>query len=177
LDSPATQVTSKELELLLKYSKGARVIAEIGCFEGSSAAALAVADPTVERLYSVDPFFRGRLGICYGELIARLHCRRSGATAVRFKKGFSFDVAPAVQDTIDFLFIDADHSYEAVSRDWKDWVPKLRKGGIVALHDCKPRSDSHSYLGSMKFYDWDISRMSDVQEIDSVDSLVVLRVC
>jgi predicted O-methyltransferase YrrM len=36
---------------------------------------------------------------------------------------------------IDFLFIDADHSYEAVSTDWKDWSPYVRKGGIIAFHD------------------------------------------
>ena len=36
---------------------------------------------------------------------------------------------------IDFLFIDADHSYEAVSADWKNWSPYVRKGGIIAFHD------------------------------------------
>jgi predicted O-methyltransferase YrrM len=36
---------------------------------------------------------------------------------------------------IDLLFIDADHSYEAVSADWKNWSPFVRKGGIIAFHD------------------------------------------
>jgi predicted O-methyltransferase YrrM len=36
---------------------------------------------------------------------------------------------------IDFLFIDADHSYERASRDWLLWSPHVRPGGHVALHD------------------------------------------
>jgi predicted O-methyltransferase YrrM len=36
---------------------------------------------------------------------------------------------------IDLLFIDADHSYEAVSADWRNWSPFVRKGGIIAFHD------------------------------------------
>ena len=40
-ETPATQVTNRELECLLKYARGAEVIVEIGCYEGSTTAALA----------------------------------------------------------------------------------------------------------------------------------------
>ena len=96
---------------------------------------------------------------------------------MQFRKGFSFDVAPTVHEIVDLLFIDADHTYDAVRQDWSDWVPKVRKGGIVALHDCKQSVNSPSYLGSMKFYDQDVRGMRNVKEVESVDSLVVLRVC
>ena len=36
---------------------------------------------------------------------------------------------------IDMLFIDGDHSYEATLENLSDYVPKLNKGGIVAMHD------------------------------------------
>jgi predicted O-methyltransferase YrrM len=36
---------------------------------------------------------------------------------------------------IDLLFIDADHSYKAVSADWRNWSPFVAKGGIIAFHD------------------------------------------
>lgn len=36
---------------------------------------------------------------------------------------------------IDFLFIDADHSYAGVKSDWLMYSPLVRKGGIVAFHD------------------------------------------
>jgi predicted O-methyltransferase YrrM len=36
---------------------------------------------------------------------------------------------------IDFLFIDADHSYKAVKADFEAWSPMVKKEGIVAFHD------------------------------------------
>lgn len=36
---------------------------------------------------------------------------------------------------IDFLFIDGDHSYEGVKKDYLKYSPLVRKGGLVAFHD------------------------------------------
>jgi cephalosporin hydroxylase len=36
---------------------------------------------------------------------------------------------------IDFLFLDGDHTYEGVKTDFLNYVPLVRKGGLVALHD------------------------------------------
>lgn len=38
--------------------------------------------------------------------------------------------------SIDFLFLDGDHSYAGVRRDLEAWLPKCR--GVVAGHDWKP---------------------------------------
>ena len=38
-------------------------------------------------------------------------------------------------ESLDAVFIDADHSYEAVKLDIQNWLPKVRKGGILAGHD------------------------------------------
>jgi cephalosporin hydroxylase len=36
---------------------------------------------------------------------------------------------------LDFLFIDGDHAWDAVSADFRDYAPLVRAGGIVAFHD------------------------------------------
>jgi predicted O-methyltransferase YrrM len=36
---------------------------------------------------------------------------------------------------IDFLFIDGDHSYEGVKRDFETYSPMVRPGGLIAFHD------------------------------------------
>jgi predicted O-methyltransferase YrrM len=38
-------------------------------------------------------------------------------------------------ESIDFVFIDADHSGKAVVRDTLAWLDKIKKGGIIAGHD------------------------------------------
>jgi hypothetical protein len=38
-------------------------------------------------------------------------------------------------NSIDFLFMDGEHSYEAVRKDLKLWYPKIKNSGIIAGHD------------------------------------------
>jgi predicted O-methyltransferase YrrM len=37
--------------------------------------------------------------------------------------------------SLDFVFIDATHTYDAVSRDIAAWWPKVKPGGLLAGHD------------------------------------------
>ena len=38
-------------------------------------------------------------------------------------------------ETLDFVFIDADHEYDCIKADIIAWLPKIKKGGIIAGHD------------------------------------------
>lgn len=38
-------------------------------------------------------------------------------------------------NSIDFVFIDADHHYQSVKKDIELWYPKVRTGGIISGHD------------------------------------------
>lgn len=38
-------------------------------------------------------------------------------------------------ESLDFVFIDASHDYDNVSKDIAAWIPKVKKGGILAGHD------------------------------------------
>jgi predicted O-methyltransferase YrrM len=45
------------------------------------------------------------------------------------------------ESRVDFLFIDGDHSYEGVKRDFEMFAPLVRPGGIVAFHDILPHPE------------------------------------
>jgi predicted O-methyltransferase YrrM len=42
--------------------------------------------------------------------------------------------------SLDLVFLDADHSYEATIGDIRAWAPKVRPGGILSGHDCEFRA-------------------------------------
>lgn len=48
---------------------------------------------------------------------------------------------------VDFLFIDGDHTYEGVKKDFEYYSPLVKKG-IIAFHDIVPASDSKPHLFS-----------------------------
>lgn len=51
-------------------------------------------------------------------------------------KGYSKDVSISVDnESLDFVYIDADHHYGSVTEDINAWFPKVRTGGIVSGHD------------------------------------------
>ena len=47
----------------------------------------------------------------------------------------SVSAARKVPDELDFVFIDADHSYEGCRSDLEAWGPKVRPGGLLSGHD------------------------------------------
>lgn len=40
-----------------------------------------------------------------------------------------------LDNSVDLVYIDGDHSYEAVLLDLKLWYPKVKKGGFISGHD------------------------------------------
>lgn len=63
--------------------------------------------------------------------------RRAGVEDVIYPlKMPSEQAASLFEDgTLDFVFLDADHVYEAVHRDLVAWFPKLKRRGVLGGHD------------------------------------------
>lgn len=51
---------------------------------------------------------------------------------------------------LDFLFIDGDHSYNGVSRDFEMYSPLVKKNGVIAFHDIVPGPEI--YVGGVPKY-------------------------
>lgn len=65
----------------------------------------------------------------------------------------SKDASLQVKDhSLDFVFIDADHSYEGVRSDIKYWLPKVKSGGLIGGHDYGNENEKN-HLGVEKAVD------------------------
>jgi predicted O-methyltransferase YrrM len=135
------------------------VYVEVGCFLGKSTAAIAQmiqASGKQIALHAVDTFCVAGNGdpallqfIDKGTLLTSLppqydfkkqfeaNLKAAGVRKlVKVVQRASVEAAKAYVDGgVDVVFIDADHSYEAVRADSAAWWPKLKPGGIMAGHD------------------------------------------
>ena len=51
-------------------------------------------------------------------------------------KGTSTGIAKSIADnSLDWVYIDAGHSFAEVKADYEAWLPKVRTGGIISGHD------------------------------------------
>lgn len=55
------------------------------------------------------------------------------------------------RERLDFLFIDGDHTYSGVKRDFLMYSPLVRKGGLIAFHDISANPLDPDY-GVSKFW-------------------------
>jgi len=178
IEQAVTQTSKAEQLVLQKYCKDAQTAVEIGVFEGVNTVLIAANMRADGILYGIDPFFKGRFGVCYSKLTTVRSLKASHQLyKVRLIEKLSFDAVADVPDEIDFIFIDGDHSIEGIRKDWDDWSKKIRKGGIIALHDTAvPVFDpSRSTLGSVKYFGEVIKYDQRFEIVEKTDSLHILR--
>jgi hypothetical protein len=113
--------------------------AEIGVYKGAFSKKLCEAGLT---LYAVDPWKiytdfsnprgQGRLDQQYEETKRVLspfkNCKIIRKTSMEAVEDFP-------NNTLDFIYIDANHEFRYIAEDLYEWGKKVRKGGIVAGHD------------------------------------------
>jgi len=125
----------------LGYKKGA----EIGVLKGWYSKWLCVKIRGL-KLYLIDPYIyykeyseqRKQVDLDNYEAEARTRLAKFN---VEFVKKTSMEaINDFLDESLDFVFIDANHDYKWVSEDIREWSKKVRKGGIVSGHDY---SDHH----------------------------------
>ncbi|MBI5210003.1 MAG: glycosyltransferase [Elusimicrobia bacterium] len=143
-----TQVRSEIVGLLeLLRERRPEVVIEIGTELGGTLFLFSRIAAPGATLVSVDlpgPLLGGGDGYC----AARIPLYRSFALkgqTIHLVRGDSRDegILARVQELLggrkaDLLFIDGDHSYDAVKSDFERYSPLVREGGMIAFHDIVP---------------------------------------
>ena len=115
-------------------------VLEIGTFQGGTLCILARLSAPRATIISVD-LPGGEFGGGHSKLRSLLyHTFGKSFQSMHLIRGDSHseEVAARVRDmtqSLDVLFIDGDHTYEGVKRDFRSYSPLVRTGGIVAFHD------------------------------------------
>lgn len=169
-----THMTPRERLLVMQTALGLRegfTVLEIGSYLGASTAFLAVA--AVQRngvVHAVDTWKNEAMGY-EGE--------RDTWTEFRsFTQQFEHYIVPHRGSSAeihrregeipcDLLFIDGDHSYDGAAQDLRMWLPSLRPGGVLMMHDF----DAEGVRSAFN----DVVTGSFVQAPQTIDRLMVCK--
>lgn len=129
-------------DIVDRFPTGSRMV-EVGVYEGKSFAYLIVEMINANKefeLWCVDSFtFPTEKHKYLGGLLDTFK-ENMKPVEDKFKTiiGDSSQSANQFEDgSLDFVFLDADHVYSNVKKDILAWLPKIKKGGILAGHDYK----------------------------------------
>lgn len=128
-----------DLRTLAKLAQGSQRIIELGSYHGRSTRALL--DSTDAHIWVVDSWnlppvkpggrFVGDKDVAI--FLANIADVRSRVTILRMLTSDAVGLLPT--ETFDLVFIDANHSYDAVRFDILHYAPLLKPGGILCGHD------------------------------------------
>lgn len=100
-----------------------------------------------QMLYMVDPWLHqsdsvyvdlnnAEQDVQDGHMATALRNVQAHAGRFQLLRDFSVNASRLlVDDDLDWVYLDADHSYSAVAEDLRAWWPKVRPGGVLAGHD------------------------------------------
>lgn len=137
-------------------TKNYKRIVEIGVWKGHSISYLANKNRDSE-IWAVDLFedttddyyyntgdIKKQIPIIY-DIYQENLIKTNTRQIIKDLKGNSWDVSNNFSnDYFDFIFIDANHSYDYVKNDITSWYPKLKTGGIISGHDYSQKGVSEA---------------------------------
>jgi len=138
-----THLTIQEKYLLYKLSsKTTGIFVEIGSYIGASSCFISegvLTSKKQSKLYCIDTWenqaMTEGLKETYNQFISNTKQYKNIIIPI---KDFSYNAIKYFIENnikIDFLFIDGDHSYEGVKKDWDLYSPLLKPNSIVLFHD------------------------------------------
>jgi hypothetical protein len=109
------------------------------------------------RVFCVDPWeayagyrehvSQDKLDGFFEETRLKMKDKKNGTGCMIIRK-YSMDaLADFADESLDFVYIDANHSYENCKADIEGWSKKVKKGGIVAGHDYIDRKGQADIYG------------------------------
>lgn len=135
-------------DLINAYVKPGMIGCELGVFAGEFAEYLASKHP--QKLYLIDIWQgdtnnvsmsadeNGNNPVFYNadELFKHVTALFKTNPAIEIRRGFTQDVIPTLpNNSLDYVYIDADHSYEGVLRDLTNILPKMKQQCWILGHD------------------------------------------
>ena len=136
-------ISGRGLVDAIKNLQGDLIGVEVGVCNGVTSELYAQQIPNIKKLYAVDnyPSFVDWDGTRVTEerqeeTMRRCKERLSKYTNIEFVYKTSIEFGESLKDdSIDFVFIDGDHSFDATLKDIQTYWPKVKKGGVFAGHD------------------------------------------
>lgn len=136
-----------EVPSLARYAQNAdRTIVEIGCAFGASSAIFLAHMRQGITLHSIDPFIVDSMGSFQAtqekctrnvrRVLKALGCPEK-INQWKLHPDYSYNIAKQWNTPVDLLFIDGDHRYGAVRKDFDEWFPFVKIGGIILFHDSR----------------------------------------
>jgi MMP 1-O-methyltransferase len=183
-------LTDEEVMALRRYAAHAvHTVVEIGAAFGASSSLLVSSVPEGTRVYSLDPFVIDSMGtssateaVCRTNVSRFLHSVARGARLACWtldpRAGSA--AAPGWSEPVGLLFIDGDHSYDAVRGDFEDWIGQVVAGGHILIHDSRklfgtPVTEfNRGWIGPTQLVD-ELVEDDRVELIDGAHSLTVWR--
>ena len=140
---PLEHTSTKGLWPYLKRTPGELRGIEIGTSCAESTYLLLEKCPNITHLITIDPYqqFEDWIGTITQEIldkqkdIARRNLEGFGDRVERWIMTSDEAAKKFEPESMDFIFVDGDHSYEGVKKDCHVYYPFLKKGGFFCGHD------------------------------------------
>ena len=127
---------------LLKWLPEKATMLEIGVYTGESTS-IFLSSGKIEKIYCIDPWLNGyddndiaSISSNMSEVEADFRHKFRDDERVVIYKDLSSNTYHKIKDeSLDFVYIDGGHTYKHATEDIKNFLPKIKKNGLIGGHD------------------------------------------